>query len=47
MYRYCWGEGEDATLRTKPSSPLYTYEGEMIGTVALRPLHGKTKATLR
>jgi hypothetical protein len=41
------GEGEDATLRAKPSSPRYTNEGEMIGMVALRPLHCKTKARLR
>jgi hypothetical protein len=43
----CWGEGEDASLRAKPSSPRYTNEGEMIGAVALRPLHCKTKARLR
>jgi hypothetical protein len=43
----CWGEGKDATLRAKPSSPRYTNEGEMIGTVALRPLHCKMKARLR
>jgi hypothetical protein len=43
----CWGEGEDATLRAKPSSPPHTNEGEMIGTVALRPLHCKTKGRLR
>jgi hypothetical protein len=46
LYAY-WGEGEDATLRSKPSSPRYTNEGEMTGVVALRPLHCKTKARLR
>jgi hypothetical protein len=43
---HCWGEGEDATLRAKPSSPPHTNEGKMIGTVALRPPHYKTKARL-
>jgi hypothetical protein len=43
----CWGEGEDATLRAKPSSPHYTNEGEMIGAVALRLPHYKTKARPR
>jgi hypothetical protein len=47
IQRSCWGKGEDATLRAKHSSPRYTNEGEMIGTVALRPLHFKTKARLR
>jgi hypothetical protein len=41
------GEGEDATLHAKPSSPHYINEGEMIGMVALRPFHYKTKARLR
>jgi hypothetical protein len=31
----------------KPLSPRYTNEGEMIGTIALRPPHCKTKARLR
>jgi hypothetical protein len=34
MISECWGEGEDATLRSKPSSPRYTNEGEMTGAVA-------------
>jgi hypothetical protein len=41
------GRRRRPTLRAKPSSPRYTDEGEMIGTVALRPLHCKTKARLR
>jgi hypothetical protein len=44
---WCWGEGEDATLRAKPSSPRCTNEGEMVSAVALRRLHRKTKARLR
>jgi hypothetical protein len=47
MQGMCWGEGEDATLRAKPSSPRYTNEGEMIDTVALCLLHCKKKARLR
>jgi hypothetical protein len=43
----CWGEGEEATLRAKSSSPRYTNECETIGAAALRPLHWKTKASLR
>jgi hypothetical protein len=27
----CWGEGEDATLRSRPSSPRYTNGGRMTG----------------
>jgi hypothetical protein len=43
----CWGEGEDATLHAKSSSPRYTNECETIGAAALRPLHCKAKARLR
>jgi hypothetical protein len=27
----CWGEGEDATLRSRPSSTRYTNGGKMTG----------------
>jgi hypothetical protein len=27
----CWGEGEDATLRSRPSSPRYINGGKMTG----------------
>jgi hypothetical protein len=40
----CWGEGEDATLRSRPSSPRYTNEGKMTVWPTLRPPHRKTKA---
>jgi ribonuclease HI len=43
----CWGEGEDATLRSKPSSHRYINERVTTGTVALRPIHCKTKARPR
>jgi hypothetical protein len=28
---YCWDKGEDATLRSRPSSPHCTNEGKMTG----------------
>jgi hypothetical protein len=42
----CWGEGEDATLRSMPSLPRYTNE-DHARAVTLCPLHCKTKARLR
>jgi hypothetical protein len=39
----CWGEGEDATLRAKPSSVRYINERVTTSAIALRPLHCKTK----
>jgi hypothetical protein len=42
----CWGEGEDATLRSMPSSPRYTNE-DHARAVSLRPLPCKTKARLQ
>jgi hypothetical protein len=31
MVKYCWGEGEDATLRSRPSSTRCTSGGKMTG----------------
>jgi hypothetical protein len=33
----CWGEGEDATLRLMPSSPLYTNEDHARASRGHRP----------
>jgi hypothetical protein len=41
----CWGEGEDATLRSMPSSPRYTNE-DHARAVSLHPLDCNTKARL-
>jgi hypothetical protein len=43
----CSGEGENATLRAKPSSPRYTNEGDMVSALAFHLLHRKTKARLQ
>jgi hypothetical protein len=43
----CWGEGEDVTLRAKPSLVRYINERVTTGAVALHPLQCKTKARPR
>jgi hypothetical protein len=40
----CWGEGEDATLRSRPSSPRHTNGSMMTAWSTLRPPHRKAKA---
>jgi hypothetical protein len=48
----CWGEGEDATLRSKPSSPRFTNDAKDVGPMRTSRapfalLHCETKARLR
>jgi hypothetical protein len=39
-----WGEGEDATLCSRPSPPRCTIGGKMTAWTTLCPPHRKTKA---
>jgi hypothetical protein len=41
---YCWGKGEDATLRSRTSSPRRTNGSMMTAWSTLRPPHRKAKA---
>jgi hypothetical protein len=41
---YCWGKGEDATLRSRPSSPRRTNGSMMTAWSTLRPPDRKAKA---